>query len=130
MSRARLQDRARLAPGSRTGRWWPGLAGLRVSTLGSAQECERRFLSFISLVGVAVGDGCGGVKVMDAGGGGPGGGVAVLLGKARDLVLPGGHGRVGGVVARVRRSVAVNIGRGENLFYLRTDRRWRSSFPS
>ena len=41
----------------------------------------------------------------------------VLLDKARDLVLPGGHGRVGGVVARVQRSVAVNIGRGENLFY-------------
>ena len=59
---------------------------------------------------------------MDAGGGGPGGGSAVLMDRACGLVLPGCHGRVGGMVARVWRSVAVNGDRGENLLYLRTDR--------
>ena len=49
-----------------------------------------------------------------------GGGCAMLLDKARALVLPGHHGRVGGVVAGVWRSVAVIVGRGENLLYLRT----------
>jgi hypothetical protein len=63
-------------------------------------------------------------------GGGPGGGVGVLLGKARALVMPGDYGRVGGMVAGVWHFVAVSIGRGENVFYLRMDRRWRSSFPS
>jgi len=63
-------------------------------------------------------------------GGDPSGGSAVLLGRARGLVLPGGHGHVGGVVAGVWRSVMVSVGRGENMFYLRTDRRRRSSFPS
>ena len=62
-------------------------------------------------------------------GGGPGGGCAVLMGRARRLVLPDGHGRVGGVVVGVRRSMAVSIGRGENLLFLRTDRRRRSSLP-
>ena len=32
-------------------------------------------------------------------GGGPSGGSMVLMGRARGLMLPGGHGRVGGVVA-------------------------------
>ena len=63
-------------------------------------------------------------------GGGPGGGSTVLLGGARALALPGHHGRVGGVVAGVWRSVAVSVGRGENLFYLWTDRRRRRLFPS
>ena len=36
-------------------------------------------------------------------GGGPGGGSAVLMGKARGLVLPGCHSHVGGVVAEVWR---------------------------
>uniref|UniRef100_A0A8R7RAZ7 Uncharacterized protein n=1 Tax=Triticum urartu TaxID=4572 RepID=A0A8R7RAZ7_TRIUA len=72
--------------------------------------------------------GCGGSRVrwcqgLGCRGGGPGGGSAVLLGKARALVLPGHHGRVGVVVARVWRLVAVSVGRGENLLYLRTDRR-------
>ena len=50
----------------------------------------------------------------------------MLLDKARALVLPGHHGRVGGVVAGVWRSVAVIVGRDENLLYLRTDRRRRN----
>ena len=53
----------------------------------------------------------------------------MLLGRVRGLVLPGGHGRVGGVVAEVWHWVAVSVGRGKNLFFLRTDRQWRSSFP-
>ena len=60
-------------------------------------------------------------------GGGPGGGSAVLMGRARGLVLPGCHGRVSGVVAGVWRSVAVSVGRGENLIYPRMYRRRRSS---
>ena len=46
----------------------------------------------------------------------------MLVGRARALVLPGHHGRVDGVVDGVWRSVAMSVGRGENLFYLRTDR--------
>ena len=53
---------------------------------------------------------------------GPGGGLTVLLGRARGLVLPGSYGRGGGVVAGVWSSVALSIGRGENLFYLWMDR--------
>ena len=94
----------------------PVLAGL----LGLvAQGCERRDLS-----ACLFGWGSGGSQVRWCQGlGSRGSGSAVLLGRARGLVLPGGHGRVGGVVARVWRSVAVSVGRGENLFYLRTDRR-------
>jgi hypothetical protein len=47
----------------------------------------------------------------------------VLLGRACGSVLSGDHGRAGGVVAGVWRSEAVSVGRGENLLYLRTDRR-------
>ena len=47
------------------------------------------------------------------------------MGRARGLVLPGDHGRVGGMVAGVWRSVVVIVGRGENLLYLWTDRRRR-----
>ena len=49
----------------------------------------------------------------------------MLMGRARGLVLPGDHGRVGGMDAGVWRSVVVIVGRGENLLYLRTDRRRR-----
>ena len=41
-------------------------------------------------------------------GGGPDGGIAVLMSRARGLVLPGDHGRVGGMVAGVWRPVAVS----------------------
>lgn len=42
------------------------------------------------------------------------------LGQSRGLVLPGDHGCVGDMVAGLWRSVAVSIGRGENLIYLRS----------
>ena len=62
-------------------------------------------------------------------GGDPSGGSAVLLGRARGLVLPGGHGRVGGMVAWVWRSLVVSFGQGENMFYLWTNRQRRGSLP-
>ena len=37
------------------------------------------------------------------------------MSRARASVLPGYHGHVGGVIAGVWRSVAVNVGRSENL---------------
>ena len=137
---ARQQDGARLAPGggtelvSRSGlqdrRWRPVLASLWVSALGVVQGCERRGL-FARLFGWGSGESrvrwCLGLGCQV---GGPGGGSAVLLGRARGLVLHGGHGRAGGVTAGMRRSVVVRGGRGENLFFLRTNRRRRNSFPS
>ncbi|XBI93879.1 hypothetical protein VPH35_030635 [Triticum aestivum] len=44
-SRARQQDRPRLVPDSRMGRWRPILADLWVLALEVAQGCERQFLS-------------------------------------------------------------------------------------
>ena len=41
-------------------------------------------------------------------------------------MLPSFHGRVGGVVAGMWRSSAVNGGRGENLLFIRMDRRRRT----
>ena len=139
-SRARQQDRpvSRPAVGlrssrarcCRTARWRLVVASLLGLGAGSGQGCERRILS-ARLCGWGIGGArrtwCQGLGFR---GGGPGGGGAVLMGRARASVLPGCHGRVGGVVAGVWRSVAVSVGRGENLFYLRTDRRRRSSFPS
>ena len=110
-----------LQDGSMEARWptyW-------VSALGVAQGCERRDLS-TRLFGWSSGGSrvrwCQGLGCQ---GGGPGGGSVVLMGRARGLVLPGYHGRVGGMVAGVWRSAVVNGGRGENLLYLRTDRRRR-----
>ncbi|XBI58928.1 hypothetical protein VPH35_040077 [Triticum aestivum] len=102
------------APCHRTGRWRPSLAGL----LGLGTGGRPWFFSWAS----------GGSRVrwcqgLGCRGGGPGGGSAVLMGRARGLVLLGCHGRVGGVVAGVWCSVAVSGGRGENLLYLRTGRR-------
>uniref|UniRef100_M8C8P7 Serine/threonine-protein kinase PBS1 n=1 Tax=Aegilops tauschii TaxID=37682 RepID=M8C8P7_AEGTA len=78
-----------------------------VSALGVAQGCERwdlsaRLFGWVSgrvWVRWCQGLGCRG--------GGPGGGCTVLSGGGRGLVLPGGHGRVGGMVAWVWRSVAI-----------------------
>ncbi|VAH04603.1 unnamed protein product [Triticum turgidum subsp. durum] len=90
-----------------TGRWMPVLASLLSLGAGGCPGVRKvgpsaRLFRW----------GCGGFWVrwcQDLGcrGGGPGGGSAVLLGRARALVLPGHHGRVGGVVAGVRRSVAL-----------------------
>ena len=101
-----------------------------VSALGPARGVKGGSFPPVSAVGVAVGLGGLGVKVLDSGAAALGGGGAVLMGRARASVLPGCHGRVGGVVAGVWRSVAVNVGGGENLLYLRTDWRRRRSLPS
>ena len=106
------------------------VAGLLGLGTGVAQGCERWDLS-ARLFGWDSGKSrvrwCQGLGCR---GGGPGGGSAVLMGRARGLVLPGDHGRVGGMVAGVWRLVAVSVCWGENLFYPRTDRRRRSALPS
>ncbi|XBJ15340.1 hypothetical protein VPH35_007252 [Triticum aestivum] len=130
-SRARLQDQARLAPGAAGridgGQFWPAYW---VSALGAAQGCERQCLS-----AHLFGWGSDGSRVrwcqgLGCRGGDPGGGSVVLMDRARGSVLLADHGRVGGLVAGGWRSVAVSVVRGENLFYLRTDRRRRSLSPS
>ena len=123
LSHARQQDHARLAPGSRT-----------VFVSRPMQQDESMEASLPR--GPLVSDwGSGGSRVrwcrgLGCRGGGPGGGTMVLMGRARCSVLPSGHGRVDGVVAGVWRWVAMSIGRGENLLYLRMDRRRHGSFPS
>ena len=99
------------------------MAGLLGLGAGFGQGCERRSLS-ARLCGWGI-DGARRTWCQGLGfrGGGPGGGGAVLMGRARASVLPGCHGRVGGVVAGLWRSVAVCVGGGESLLYLRTDRR-------
>ena len=91
------------------------MAGLLGLGVGTGQGCERRILSARLCgggSGGAQGTWCHGLGIR---GGGPGGGGAVLMGRARASVLPGYHGHVGGVVAGVWRSVTVNVGRSENL---------------
>ena len=125
VSRTVLQDRARLPPGAAgrvDGGQVAGLLGLGAGGRPGVRKVGP-FRSSLSL-------GCGGSRVrwcrgLGCWGGGPGGGSAVLLGGAYALALPGHHGRVGGMVAGVWHSVAVSVGRGENMFYLRTDRRRR-----
>ncbi|XBH67101.1 hypothetical protein VPH35_095536 [Triticum aestivum] len=99
VSRTVLRERARLAPGA-AGRVDGGLvAGLLGLGAGVAQGCKRCDLS-ARLFGWDSGRsrvrGCQGLECR---GGGPGGGCAALSGGGRGLVLPGGHGRVGGMVA-------------------------------
>ena len=117
-----LQHRARLALGA-SGQadgcqFWPAYW---VSMMGLSRGCERWDLSS-RLFGWCSGGSrvrrCQGLRRR---GDGPGGGSAVLLGRVRGLVLPGGHGRVGGVVAGVWHWVAVSVGRGKSCsFYRRT----------
>ena len=101
------------------------MAGL----LGLSQGCERWGLSARHFGWGSSGSRVRWCQGLGCRGGGPGGGSAVLMAKARGSVLPDGHGHVGSVLAGVWRSVAVSVGRGENL-YLRTDWRRRSSFLS
>lgn len=117
------RDRACIAPDA-TGRVSGGQFWLPywVFALGLPRGVNGRTFPLISLIGVAadLGRWCLGLGCR---GGGPRGGCAVLMGRAHGLVLPGGHGRVGGVVAGEWRSVAVSVGWGENLLFLRMD--WR-----
>ncbi|EMS68065.1 Peptidyl-prolyl isomerase PASTICCINO1 [Triticum urartu] len=82
-----------------------------MEALGAAQGCERWILSARIFGWGIFGWGSGrsrvGCQGLGCRGGGPGGGSVVLMGRAHGLVLPGGHGRVGGVVAGVWCSVAV-----------------------
>ncbi|KAF7081643.1 hypothetical protein CFC21_085564 [Triticum aestivum] len=117
VSRLVPQDRARLAPngktelGSRPVLQDAAMVAsfVRVSALGAAEGCER-----LGLSARLFGWGSDGSRVrrclgLGCRGGGRGGGSTVLVGRGCGLVLPGGHSRVGGVVAGVWRSVVGNF---------------------